>query len=155
MGRLVNICVLFFWTKKNILSSMVLDISWTMLCSFHPGSPCHIHLQCICLSGLTLLWNAMIHPLLNMTIKGAIWYQGKTAWRHICQHTVTAQKLKTCLTSDLTPVIGEANTDYNQKKYSCSFPSMIDDWRMAFHQSSGGQTAPDFPFGFVQVLTKC
>ncbi|KAE8592125.1 hypothetical protein XENTR_v10018651 [Xenopus tropicalis] len=25
----------------------------------------------------TVLWNAMIHPLLNMTIKGAIWYQGK------------------------------------------------------------------------------
>lgn len=71
----------------------------------------------------SVLWNAMIHPLLNMTIKGAIWYQG------------------------------EANTDYNQKKYSCSFPSMIDDWRMAFHQSSGGQTAPDFPFGFVQVST--
>ncbi|XP_038817066.1 sialate O-acetylesterase [Salvelinus namaycush] len=71
----------------------------------------------------SILWNAMIHPLLNMTIKGAIWYQG------------------------------EANTDYNQKKYSCSFPSMIDDWRMAFHQSSGGQTAPDFPFGFVQVST--
>ncbi|XP_029571407.1 sialate O-acetylesterase isoform X1 [Salmo trutta] len=71
----------------------------------------------------SVLWNAMIHPLLNMTIKGAIWYQG------------------------------EANTDYNQKKYSCSFPSMIDDWRMAFHQSSGRQTSPDFPFGFVQVST--
>ena len=25
----------------------------------------------------SVLWNAMIHPLLNMTIKGAIWYQGK------------------------------------------------------------------------------
>lgn len=24
----------------------------------------------------SVLWNAMIHPLLNMTIKGAIWYQG-------------------------------------------------------------------------------
>lgn len=23
-----------------------------------------------------VLWNAMIHPLLNMTMKGAIWYQG-------------------------------------------------------------------------------
>ncbi|XP_054469024.1 sialate O-acetylesterase [Anoplopoma fimbria] len=71
----------------------------------------------------SVLWNAMIHPLLNMTIKGAIWYQG------------------------------EANTDYNQEKYSCSFPAMIDDWRMAFHQGSGGQTALDFPFGFVQLST--
>jgi sialate O-acetylesterase len=25
----------------------------------------------------TYLWNAMIHPLLNLTIYGAIWYQGK------------------------------------------------------------------------------
>lgn len=28
---------------------------------------------------------------------------------------------------------------------------MIDDWRMAFHQGSGGQTEDHFPFGFVQV----
>lgn len=65
----------------------------------------------------------MIHPLLNMTIKGAIWYQG------------------------------EANAGYNQGKYNCSFPAMIDDWRMAFHEGSGGQTANDFPFGFVQLST--
>jgi len=25
----------------------------------------------------SVLWNAMVHPLLNMTIKGVIWYQGK------------------------------------------------------------------------------
>ncbi|XP_008279893.1 sialate O-acetylesterase [Stegastes partitus] len=71
----------------------------------------------------SVLWNAMIHPVLNMTIKGAIWYQG------------------------------ESNADYHQDKYSCSFPAMIDDWRMAFHHGSGGQTALDFPFGFVQLST--
>ncbi|XP_076591174.1 sialate O-acetylesterase isoform X1 [Chaetodon auriga] len=71
----------------------------------------------------SVLWNAMIHPLLNMTIKGAIWYQG------------------------------EANADYHQEKYNCSFPAMIDDWRTAFHHGSGGQTAHDFPFGFVQLST--
>ncbi|XP_023678267.1 sialate O-acetylesterase [Paramormyrops kingsleyae] len=71
----------------------------------------------------TVLWNAMIHPLLNMTIKGAIWYQG------------------------------EDNTNYHQDQYNCSFPAMIDDWRMAFHEGSGGQTALDFPFGFVQICT--
>ena len=26
----------------------------------------------------TVLWNAMIYPFLNMTIKGAIWYQGES-----------------------------------------------------------------------------
>ncbi|XP_040902845.1 sialate O-acetylesterase [Toxotes jaculatrix] len=71
----------------------------------------------------SVLWNSMIHPLLNMTIKGAIWYQG------------------------------EENAGYHQDKYNCSFPAMIDDWRMAFHLGSGGQTAKDFPFGFVQLST--
>ncbi|KAI2653646.1 Sialate O-acetylesterase [Labeo rohita] len=71
----------------------------------------------------SVLWNAMIHPLLNMTITGAIWYQG------------------------------EANANYNRDKYNCSFPVMIDDWRMAFHKGSGGQTALHFPFGFVQLST--
>lgn len=46
---------------------------------------------------------------------------------------------------------GESNTFYNTDKYNCSFPAMINDWRMAFHQGSGGQTEDDFPFGFVQV----
>ncbi|XP_022055368.1 sialate O-acetylesterase isoform X2 [Acanthochromis polyacanthus] len=71
----------------------------------------------------SVLWNSMIHPLLNMTIRGAIWYQG------------------------------EANAVYHQDNYNCSFPAMIDDWRMAFHHGSGGQTALDFPFGFVQLST--
>lgn len=71
----------------------------------------------------SVLWNAMIHPLLNMTIKGALWYQG------------------------------ERNAQYHQDKYNCTFPAMIDDWRMKFHQGSGGQTAMDFPFGFVQLST--
>lgn len=28
-------------------------------------------------SGDSILWNSMVHPLLNMTINGAIWYQGE------------------------------------------------------------------------------
>lgn len=71
----------------------------------------------------SVLWNAMIHPLLKMTIKGAIWYQG------------------------------EANTDYHKDVYNCSFPAMIDDWRASFHRGSENQTAMDFPFGFVQLST--
>ncbi|CAH1269674.1 SIAE [Branchiostoma lanceolatum] len=30
----------------------------------------------------SVLWNAMIHPILNMTIKGAIWYQGESNADH-------------------------------------------------------------------------
>ncbi|XP_070537286.1 sialate O-acetylesterase-like [Ptychodera flava] len=70
----------------------------------------------------SVLWNAMVHPLLNMTIKGAIWYQG------------------------------EANTKESRRNtYNCSFPAMIDDWRKKFHDASGGLTQKLFPFGFVQL----
>ncbi|XP_068096394.1 sialate O-acetylesterase isoform X2 [Hyperolius riggenbachi] len=71
----------------------------------------------------SVLWNAMVHPLLNMTIKGAIWYQG------------------------------EQNTGMNPNLYNCTFPALIQDWRRAFHEGSLGQTDPSFPFGFVQLST--
>uniref|UniRef100_A0A8C5QMY8 Sialic acid acetylesterase n=1 Tax=Leptobrachium leishanense TaxID=445787 RepID=A0A8C5QMY8_9ANUR len=71
----------------------------------------------------SVLWNAMIHPLLNMTIKGAIWYQG------------------------------EQNTGMNTNLYNCTFPAMIENWRQSFHEGSSGQTDRHFPFGFVQLST--
>ncbi|XP_060570660.1 sialate O-acetylesterase-like [Ruditapes philippinarum] len=53
----------------------------------------------------TYLWNAMIHPFLNLTIYGVIWYQGE---------------------SDIysPPDI-----------YKCRFPAMIDDWRKKFNEA--------------------
>ncbi|XP_054853840.1 sialate O-acetylesterase [Eublepharis macularius] len=71
----------------------------------------------------SVLWNAMIHPLLNMTLQGVIWYQG------------------------------EANTLMDTDLYNCTFPALIEDWRKAFHDGSVGQTEQSFPFGFVQVST--
>ncbi|XP_038017188.1 sialate O-acetylesterase isoform X2 [Motacilla alba alba] len=71
----------------------------------------------------SVLWNAMIHPLLNMTLRGVAWYQG------------------------------EANTFLNTDKYNCTFPALIADWRRAFHAGSAGQTEPLLPFGFVQLST--
>nr|XP_045002131.1 sialate O-acetylesterase isoform X2 [Jaculus jaculus] len=69
----------------------------------------------------SVLWNAMIHPLQNMTLKGVVWYQG------------------------------EANMDYNRDLYNCTFPALIEDWRQTFHRGSQGQTERFFPFGFVQL----
>nr|XP_020013417.1 sialate O-acetylesterase isoform X1 [Castor canadensis] len=69
----------------------------------------------------SVLWNAMIHPLCNMTLKGVVWYQG------------------------------EANKDYNRDLYNCTFPALIEDWRQTFHHGSQGQTERFFPFGFVQL----
>ncbi|XP_030919778.1 sialate O-acetylesterase isoform X1 [Geospiza fortis] len=71
----------------------------------------------------SVLWNAMIHPLLNMTLRGVAWYQG------------------------------EANTLLNTDQYNCTFPALIADWRWAFHTGSAGQTEPHLPFGFVQLST--
>ncbi|XP_071432527.1 sialate O-acetylesterase isoform X1 [Pithys albifrons albifrons] len=71
----------------------------------------------------SVLWNAMIHPLLNMTLRGIAWYQG------------------------------EANAFLHTDWYNCTFPALIADWRQAFHTGSAGQTEPVLPFGFVQLST--
>ncbi|KAL4647271.1 sialate O-acetylesterase [Arapaima gigas] len=101
------------WSSTKALQKCGLDAGQDSPSALHSGAAW----------ANSVLWNAMIHPLLNMTIKGAIWYQG------------------------------ESNTEYNLDLYNCTFPTMIDDWRMSFHKGSGGQTAMDFPFGFVQLST--
>ncbi|XP_068023370.1 sialate O-acetylesterase isoform X1 [Melanerpes formicivorus] len=71
----------------------------------------------------SVLWNAMIHPLLRMALRGLAWYQG------------------------------EANAFLHREQYSCSFPALIADWRRAAHAASAGQSQPLLPFGFVQLST--
>ncbi|XP_003728359.2 sialate O-acetylesterase isoform X1 [Strongylocentrotus purpuratus] len=71
--------------------------------------------------GHSVLWNAMIHPLLNMSIKGAIWYQG------------------------------EDNAVHGPSTYNCLFPQMIVSWRKQWYSGTGGVMNPQFPFGFVQL----
>jgi len=68
------------------------------------------------------LWFGMISPILNVTIKGAIWYQGEADSSHP----------------------GGAFDGYN-----CTLAAMIADWRAKWSQGSG--TSPDFPFGVVQL----
>ncbi|XP_063799804.1 sialate O-acetylesterase isoform X2 [Pseudophryne corroboree] len=106
------------WSSKTALAKCGLsetgqDVTQSFESSDWIGGPCVY----------SVLWNAMIHPLLNMTIKGAIWYQG------------------------------EANTGMNTNLYNCTFPNLIKDWRRSFHEGSKGQTDPNFPFGFVQLST--
>ncbi|XP_063291972.1 sialate O-acetylesterase [Pelobates fuscus] len=101
------------WSSKRALSKCGLKPTECTMDKFYYAGPCTF----------SVLWNAMIHPLLNMTIKGAIWYQGE-------QNTVTDTNL-----------------------YNCTFPAMIEDWRQSFHEGSSGQTDQHFPFGFVQLST--
>ena len=69
------------------------------------------------------LYNAMIGPLTRVALKGFLWYQG------------------------------EANTNMNNNRdlYNCTFPALIDSWRQEF--SADSATAPDAPFGFVQLAS--
>ena len=69
----------------------------------------------------SVLWNAMIYPLLNTTIYGAIWYQG------------------------------ESNAVYRPDMYNCTFPAMINGWRKEWFSGTYRATNLSFPFGFVQV----
>ncbi|NXE68148.1 SIAE acetylesterase, partial [Calcarius ornatus] len=98
----------------------------------------------------SVLWNAMIHPLLNMTLRGIAWYQGEPPF--LCLGWSSPH----CST-ELSPALfwgtGEANTLLNTDQYNCTFPALIADWRWAFHTGSGGQTEPRLPFGFVQLST--
>jgi len=54
----------------------------------------------------------MINPLLRVTLKGFLWYQG------------------------------ESNGEYNRDLYNCTFPSMIQDWRQKFSSAGTKQDAP-------------
>ncbi|ESO83416.1 hypothetical protein LOTGIDRAFT_133472, partial [Lottia gigantea] len=74
----------------------------------------------------SLLWNAMIHPLLDTTIYGVLWYQGERNALHLSS---------------------------NVPNYSCQFQALIEDWRSKFHTHSNGETKKDFPFGFVQLAS--
>jgi sialate O-acetylesterase len=73
------------------------------------------------------LFDNVITPLLNMTIKGAIWYQGESD------------------TGNENPTDG----DLASRNYACMMPALVSDWRAHWSRSSG--TAADFPFGIVQL----
>ncbi|XP_010827735.1 PREDICTED: sialate O-acetylesterase isoform X4 [Bison bison bison] len=98
------------WSSRRSLEACGVPRSGSMPSDLKIGPSAH-----------SVLWNAMIHPLRNMTLKGVIWYQG------------------------------ESNVNFNRDLYNCTFPLLIDDWRQTFHDGSQGQTERLFPFGFVQL----
>merc|ERR1712166_33406 len=75
----------------------------------------------------TQLFDNMITPLLSMTIRGVVWYQGES---DVGNETPSAD-------------------DLASKNYACMMPALVDDWRFRWSEASG--TAPDFPFGIVQL----
>ena len=74
------------------------------------------------------LWNAMIHPFLKMTIKGALWYQGEQNAGYPGDYA-----------------------GHNRDLYACTFPAMVERWRQRWSENTGDDTDRKFPFGFVQL----
>ncbi|NXU38090.1 SIAE acetylesterase, partial [Drymodes brunneopygia] len=99
----------------------------------------------------SVLWNAMIHPLLNMTLRGIAWYQGEPPF--LCPGVEQPPPSHQALTSSSLWGTGEANAFLHTDQYNCTFPALIADWRWAFHAGSAGQTELLLPFGFVQLST--
>jgi len=69
----------------------------------------------------TVIYNAMIHPLTRLVIRGIIWYQG------------------------------ENNAGRKPDNYKCTFSKLIEHWRSIWYTRTNSTTDPTFPFGFVQV----
>jgi len=73
------------------------------------------------IGAFSILWNTLVKPFLNMTIKGVIWYQG------------------------------ESNAGEPYSNYECLFPAMIKRWRKDWYHGTGNNTDIQMPFGLVQL----
>ena len=86
-----------------------------------------------------------MYPFTNMTIFGAIWYQGEANAGGEPEHLMSWSSITGSV------LLSSPHSGYRTEQYACTFPAMITDWREKWHQNTGGQTDPMFPFGFVQV----
>jgi len=82
-----------------------------------------------CPSGLcSSLWHGMIAPFANVTISGAIWYQGE---------------------NNIANGRGDLRTGY-----ACQQAAMIDSWRRVF-SATANTTPANFPFGVTTLAGAC
>ena len=102
------------------------------------------------------LYNGMVLPFVNMTIKGFLWYQGASfllfsLYVRMIPHTTLA-----LLSPPLLPPLGENNLPYHAGNvldhtgYACSLPALIKNWRAMFGIVPG-TTSSSAPFGIVQL----
>ena len=103
----------------------------------------------------TVVYNAMMHPLLRVALTAVVWYHTThTHTRtHTHTHTHTAHHAQSpepdiSLMQVLSAVCrdtryqGESNGGALLPRYTCAFPNLIDNWRDKFHQ-------PDLPWFFA------
>ena len=93
----------------------------------------------------SFLYNAMIHPLVRISIKGVLWYQG------LCKKILCTYILDQNVRITTLNLSGESNGDWNRDKYLCAFPAMISELRKIWSKYT--PTSDLFPFGFMQLST--
>eukprot|EP00937_MAST-01D_sp_MAST-1D-sp2_P002517 g2517.t1 len=94
------------------------------------------------------LWNGMVLPLVNMSIRGALWYQGEN-------NVFQCQGGRDAVLGDPSA----CGTVRDNSGYGCFMANLIRTWRAAFSGSPGNDndnggailTPPDFPFGIVSL----
>lgn len=92
------------------------------------------------------LWNGMVLPFVNMTIKGVLWYQGENNI-HQCAGDKTRNRGSE--PGELT-ACGNATAGTG---YGCFLKQLITAWRAAWSGGplSEGATSPKLPFGIVAL----
>lgn len=88
------------------------------------------------------LWNGMVLPFVNMTIKAALWYQGENnVFQCVGGRRASLGDLESC------------GNVLEKSGYGCFMENLIKTWREAWSSGpvSGGTTPASFPFGIVTL----
>jgi hypothetical protein len=92
------------------------------------------------------LWNGMVAPFLNMTIFGALWYQGENNV-YECMNGVDPSLVR-ARSSNGGP--GACGNILNRTGYACSTHNLVTSWREQW-SASPSTTSASFPFGIVSL----
>ncbi|XP_025099745.1 sialate O-acetylesterase-like [Pomacea canaliculata] len=124
-----------------------------------PSNPFNNEPEC-CPQRPLVLWNAMIHPFLNMTIFGAIWYQGETnvgyPEAYSCQMKQLVKQWRDMFHNGS---VGETSLDFpfGYVQLSALNPPNATQWdaypdlRWAQTVGHGYSPNPDLPYTFMAV----
>lgn len=94
------------------------------------------------------LWNGMVLPNINTTIKGALWYQGEN---NVFQCHDAGSNKQSGGPSESPGGGPDACGSVSQKTgYACMMDNLINTWR-EWWSAVPGTTPPDFPFGLVSL----
>mmetsp|Transcript_7340 Transcript_7340/g.21688 ORF Transcript_7340/g.21688 Transcript_7340/m.21688 type:complete len:747 (+) Transcript_7340:499-2739(+) len=93
------------------------------------------------------LWNGMVLPVVNMTIKGAFWWQGEN---NVFQcHNADSNEAENGDSSRPGSAVACGSVK-ESTGYACMMQNLIKTWREAWSKVPG-TTPPDFPFGLVTL----